>query len=328
MKHLKYLSLIIISILLIIHLILNHIYKPITYTESKILFGTVVKITLNGPRAKETVDTIFKELSRLNNTFNIYNPHSLVYKLNKDKTLTTTESSLFEILSISKIFSEITDGAFDITIQPLVKLYKKYKDKNEIPPDSEIKEATKKVNYKYINSYKDGDHFKITLNPQSSIDLGGVAKGYAIEKAMQCIKNKKVNYLIIDAGGNIKIQGAKEQNLGIQHPRKTNEIISKIKLSSGQTVSTSGDYQRYFIYKGKRYHHIIDPKTGYPSNKCQSVTVIGHNSTYTDILSTAIFILGPDKIEEIINKTNGTFKKDNYRIYVINNSGKLLKFIF
>ena len=306
--------------------------KVTTYTKSKILFGTVVNITICSENAENNIDVLFKNLQHYNDIFNIYNQNSLISQLNTKINIITNEKCLYDILFLSKYFGKLTNGAFDITIEPLVKLYKKYRLKKLIPPYKFIKQTLKYVNYKNIHIKKINDkQFRISLAPNTSIDLGGVAKGYAVEKASELLKGKKVKYAIIDAGGNIKVIGKLPNNkkwlIGIQHPRKINNIIKNIHIMPGDSVSTSGDYFRYFIYKGKRCHHILDPKTGYPANKCQSVTVVGKNSAITDILSTAIFVLGPQKVKALTNKTNKYFPKDNYRIYIIDNKGKLLRFI-
>ena len=154
------------------------------------------------------------------------------------------------------------------------------------------------VNYRSIILDKKDQTVKFKRKGMA-INLGGVAKGYALDRAIKVLKERKVKEALINAGGDIKIMGKRDWKIGLQHPRKEDEVLAVIKLKD-QAIATSGDYQRYFIKKGKRYHHIINPETGYPANKCMSVTIIGPNAIQTDILATGVFILGPEKGMELI----------------------------
>jgi thiamine biosynthesis lipoprotein len=127
------------------------------------------------------------------------------------------------------------------------------------------------------------------------IDLGGIAKGYAVDAAIRVLKEKNVESAMVNAGGDIYVLGRKHGKpwrIGIRHPRRGGEILGIVEVED-KAIVTSGDYERYFFSEGKRYHHILNPKTGYPANECQSVTIVAKKATIADGLATGVFVLGP-----------------------------------
>ena len=143
-----------------------------------------------------------------------------------------------------------------------------------------------------------------SLNPDVQLNFGAYAKGYAIDLSIQHLKNMGIKNAIINTGGDLKAigkHGDRHWRIAIQHPRQQN-IIATIETHGEESVFTSGDYERYYMYKGKRYHHILDPRTGYPADQSQSVTVIHHNSGLADAAATALFIAGSEQWLEIAQK--------------------------
>ena len=214
--------------------------------------------------------------------FSRTNEKSELYGVNKKEKAPTGE--LMDLIEFGKSFSEKTGGAFDITVSPLSDLWN-VKEREKPPTEEEIAQALKKTGYE-----------KITLSPfklhDAEIDLGAIAKGYIADKLTLFFKNENTDNVIIDLGGNVAVIG--EYTVGIRDPFLPNELFAKITLKDKSAV-TSGAYQRYFEYEGKKYHHIIDARNG----KCaeagfSSVTVISESSLYADALSTAVFILGED----------------------------------
>ena len=213
------------------------------------------------------------------------------------ETLDTIEKAVY--------VSEKSDGAFDPTIGPEIKLWDFFKKIR--PSDAEIRKNLPLVNYKNIIIDK-GKSTVFLKKKNMLLDLGGIAKGYAADLAVQALKQKGISSGIVAIAGDIKAFGLKPDNkpwvVGIKNPRqKSNddEIIARVPLSD-KAISTSGDYERYFIMDGQRYHHLLIPQTGYPAYACQSATVIADKGVTTDGFDNALFILGPEKGIELANK--------------------------
>lgn len=285
--------------------------KNTVYSESRPLMGTIATITVYGieeKKAKEVIDSAFKAMEKIEKLCSRFLPESDVSRINKSSGILPVPVSdeTFEIVEKSIFYSKLTDGAFDITIAPIVELWQIGKKSQRIPSDSEIADTLNLVSYK-----------EVLLNPQRKtiflkkkgmkIDLGGVAKGYANDQAISTLKKFGVKQALIDFGGQISVLGKphnkKNWRIGIQHPRELNRTIAAIEIKSG-SVATSGDYMRYFTgADGIRYHHIFDPKTGKPAKSgCSSVTVVAPDGITADILSTSIFVLGPNKGLALVEK--------------------------
>lgn len=253
-------------------------------TRQSFAFDTVLNITADEKYQSEIAEA-FRMCQDYELIFSRTNEKSELYKLNAGE-LTTPSQKLENVIEFSLAMSNFTEGAFDITITPLVDLWN-IKERTTPPTDDEIKEAQAKVDYK-----------KVTLKPFSlggaTLDLGAVAKGYVADKLVEYFKNQGVEDAIIDLGGNVALIG--EHTVGIRNPKNPDEIFAVMTLKDTSAV-TSGAYQRYFEYDGKRYHHIIDPRTGKSADSgIASVTVVSPSSMYADALSTSIYILGEDAL--------------------------------
>ena len=214
-----------------------------------------------------------------------------------DKVLLEGED-LIETINRSIYYGDLSDGAFDITVQPVLDLYTySFTELKRPPTDEEIKSAVKEIGYK--NIVINGTSIEFT-KPNMKITLGGIAKGYAVEKAINILKQKGIKHALVNAGGNMRAIGNKgnktnneKWSIALQNPRKTDEYITLIYLDNN-AVSTSGDYERYFN-ENKTFHHIINPKTGYSATDLISVTIVADNAYDADALSTSVFVLGPEK---------------------------------
>ena len=197
----------------------------------------------------------------------------------------------------------MSDGAFDITVQPILDLYNRsFIEKNSAPSGEEINKELKKVDYKRV-IIKDQ---KIQIGDDQIITLGGIAKGYAVEKAIEILKRHNITMALVDASGNMRALGRKPDgvwNIAMEDPRNVNNYITIIPLDNN-AVSTSGDYERYFD-PGMKYHHIINPKTGYSATELISVTIVTDNAFDADALSTAVFVLGKEKGMKLIESLPG-----------------------
>ena len=268
-------------------------------SKKEFLMDTEVEIIL--PQGgEEDFTAAFNEIRRIEKLMDVHNPESEISRINRlgSKETIKISKELFEVLKEALKYSRLTSGAFDVSICPLSHLWGEKGKLKEVPEVEEIEKILPLVNYR--NIILDERNQTVEFEREGmAIDLGGVTKGYALDCAIIVLEKRGVKEALINAGGDIKVIGKKDWKIGLQHPRKENEVLAVIKLKN-RAIATSGDYQRYFIKEGKRYHHIVNPKTGYPAIECMSVTIIGSSAIQTDILATGVFILGSEKGMELI----------------------------
>ena len=223
---------------------------------------------------------------------------------------------LYGVIERSVGYSDATDGAFDITIKPLVDLWDIKSGKNTVPDDSYIKEKIKNVSYKNIVFLPDS---KIGFSDSATkLDLGGVAKGYGADRLCEIIKGYSYEWALLDLGGNIYCMGDREFNIGIQHPDgERGEYFHTVKAKN-LSVVTGGGYERGFEVNGRYYHHIISPFDGYPADSgLKSVTVTGVSSEMCDAYSTAVFVYGKEMAKKLCET------KDNISFIIMDNNGNV-----
>ena len=280
---------------------------------------TIITISIysysNDADAEAIMDKCFDLCKHYEQIFSKTVKDSDIHKLNHKEKFEHNEFT-DKIINDSLDISEATEGAFDITISPLVDLWNISGGNTSVPSKDKINDCLKKVNYKNIIS--DSDSFSLKKNTQ--VDLGGIAKGFIADKLKNYMVSEGVTSAIINLGGNVLTIGdnnGDDFTIGIKKPfsKKENEYSAKIKIKD-KSVVTSGSYERYFKKDGKIYHHILNPKTGYPvENNLNSVTIISENSEYGDAYSTACFVLGLDKGMKFIEQQNDTeaifITKDN-----------------
>jgi thiamine biosynthesis lipoprotein len=209
---------------------------------------------------------------------------------------------LFDLLVTAKEYSVITDGAFDITYASVGYLYDFRKHVR--PNEAQIDKALPAVNFRHV--LLDPKQQTVQFSQKGvRIDLGGIAKGYSVDRGIDVLKSRGFTRMYVSAGGDSRIVGdrfGKPWMVGIRDPRKgEGEVITRIPLVDA-AISTSGDYERFFEEAGVRYHHIIDPRTGHSASKVRSATIIGPYAMRTDGLSKTAFVLGPEKAMEIYNR--------------------------
>jgi len=202
-----------------------------------------------------------------------------------------------ELLQQSLEYSHLSHGAFDVTIGPLTALWNFEDGQGDLPDPEAIEQKLPLVDYRGL--FLDKEHQVVGLKKAGAmIDLGGIAKGFGVDRAVSVLKQEKIAGGIVNAGGDIRLFGKKPGeevwHIGIQHPRRTNEILVSLKLTD-QSIVSSGDYERFFLKDNLRYHHILDPKTGWPATDCQSVTIVSKTALEGDALCTSVFILGTEK---------------------------------
>jgi len=276
-----------------------------TIKRTKILLGTVVEIQVrdaDGQKAEDAITKAFAEVKRIDDLFTTYNEASPVWKINNSvDTIINIDSEIYNLIILCDSITKLSNGSFDVSLDNLTKVWGFYTDDPQLPTKSEIDSALLNSGWQKITLLGDN---KIIKKNNVGLNFGAIAKGYAVDKAINVLKKLGINEALINAGGEISVIG-NNWIVGIQHPRETNSIIKKIKLD-GFTVATSGDYEQYFAVDGKRYHHILDPRTGYPSTGLRSVTIINKENTITDALATAVFVMGKENGLKLIETLDGT----------------------
>jgi len=285
-------------------------WKEKIYKETRIAMYTVTSITVSSDskeKANTAIDRAFIELDRLANLMNFYSKDSELSAINDSAGIRPVRVSkeTAEVIERAVYTSVNTGGAFDVTIGPVVRLWD-FKS-GIIPSEATLREALSKVGYE--NIVLDRVNNTVFLKKKGmAIDLGGILKGYSADRAVDILKQNGISSGVVAVGGEVKAFGTKLDgdawNVGIKNPRQKgegDEIIATIKLSD-KAISTSGDYEKFMIKDGKLYHHLLDPKTGYPVYECQSVSIIADNAVDTDAFATGIFILGPVKGMEAVKK--------------------------
>jgi len=289
------------------------------YSKVEFLMDTIVEIKVyhkSKAKAQEAINSSMEEMRRIEQKMSYFLPGSEVSRINKEALLERGKESplaegwipvsdeLLSLLRESVLLSELTKGCFDITIYPLWKIWKFEGENLEVPDEKEIKKGLQLVGYNNIII----ENGKIKFVKRGmGIDLGGIAKGYAVDAAIRVLKKKNINSAMVNAGGDMYVLGKKQGKpwrIGIRYPRREREILGTIEIED-RAIVTSGDYERFFFSGGKRYHHIINPKTGYPADECQSVTIVAKEATFADGLATGIFVLGPKEGMALIENLEG-----------------------
>lgn len=254
-------------------------------------------------KAQQLIGAIEQEMFRIDKQMSPYKEQSELSVVNRNAGSQNVKISaeLFDLLMVAQHISKISEGAFDITYASIGYQYD-YRERKR-PSQRAIKKALPLINYTAITL--DKSESTVHFNHQNvKIDLGGIAKGYAVKRCLAILKNAGVAHGLVSAGGDTGLLGDRRGRpwvVGIKHPRAENKTAVHIPLEN-EAISTSGDYERYFIENGVRYHHIINPKTGDSARKVVSVSIIGKNPTYVDALSTTIFVMGLSKGLALINK--------------------------
>jgi FAD:protein FMN transferase len=271
------------------------------------IMGTRITVELwadDKDKADRAIDAVLDEMRHIDDSMSTYKPTSEVSQVNAkaaDGPMPISKE-LFDLLTTAKEYSVITEGAFDITYASVGYMYDFRKRVR--PTEGEISKALPAVDYRHVLL----DPKKQTVQFSQKgvrIDLGGIAKGYSVDRGIDVLKSLGFTRAYVAAGGDSRIIGdrfGKPWMVGIRDPRKgAGEVITRIPLVDA-AISTSGDYERFFDEDGTRYHHIIDPHTGHSASKVRSATVIGPYATRTDGLSKTAFVLGPEKAMEIYNR--------------------------
>ncbi|MGQ0794327.1 MAG: FAD:protein FMN transferase [Deltaproteobacteria bacterium] len=302
-------------ILLILASILFSAQKPFLVERAFFAMGSAIEFKVYCGEMREVCnEKIFKsylEVKRLDDILSNYKPDSALSRLNSRAGMgkTPAPKELFDIASRSLHFSELTDGAFDISVGKLVDLWKEAARAKKIPERKLIKDtASNCVGNRHIKLYPDTLEIE-TTSDCLLIDFGGIGKGYAVDRAIESLKSQGIRSALVNFSGNIYALGAPHEEpawvVGVKHPTKVGEFLAFIAIRDAG-VSTSGDYERYSLIEGKRHSHIIDPRTGAPVESIPSVTVVSKSATDADALSTAFSVMGESGARGVLRKFSDT----------------------
>ena len=287
-----------------------------TFKRTQILLGTVVEIQVRDEdeqKAENAITQAFAEVKRIDDLFTTYNEESPVWEINNNSdTLIKVDDEIYNLLLLCDSVAQLSDGCFDVSLDNLTKAWGFYSDNPHLPNKTAIDSA---LNLSGWNNIQLIENQTLIRRKNVGLNFGAIAKGYAVDKAIDVLKNSGIKEALVNAGGEIRVFG-NDWLIGIQHPREINSIIKKLKLRD-ISVATSGDYEQYFEVDGIRYHHILDPKTGFPSRGLQSVSVINKANAFADALATAVFVMGKEKGMKLIESL------DNTEAMIIDEEGKI-----
>jgi len=278
-------------------------------------FARAVVIAKDMDAAGKCIESGFTQINKVDDLMSDYKSDSEISSVNRDgfKKAVQLSQSTYEVLQRSIEFSKLTDGAFDVTVGPLVELFRKAKNKQVLPGRDEIADARSKVGFEKLKL--DGRNRTVQFTVEGmQLDLGGIAKGYAVDKAVETMQSHGAIGGMVDLGGDIRCFGAPLKGrdhwvIGLQNPNilkdsAGREVLLKLKMTNG-AIATSGDYQQFILIEGKRHSHIIDRRTGTSTEGLSSVTIIADNATDADALATSVSVMGSENGLELIEKIPG-----------------------
>jgi thiamine biosynthesis lipoprotein len=276
------------------------------FDRTEAIMGTRIYVQVwaeDATKGNEAIDAVMAEMRRIDELMSHYKPESELSQINEraNREPVQVDQELFDLIKLSTYYSQITEGAFDITYASVGYLYDY--PKHVHPTEAQIKSALPGVNWRNM-LLDEGQHTVRFEHPGMRIDLGGIGKGYAVDRGVAILKARGIDHAVVTAGGDTRIIGdhmGRPWLVAIRHPDNPQKVVTRIPLSDA-AMSTSGDYERYFDEDGVRYHHIIDPHTGHSASKVRSATIIAPTATQTDGMSKTAFVLGPEKALEIINR--------------------------
>jgi len=282
--------------------------KPLAKVEqTRSLMGTFVIITVYSDKetADSAIDAAFARMEEIERKASTFIGQSEVSQLNRDGYLDTPSHDILELLTMSADYSQLTDGYFDITVKPLLDLWSGglWQESAEVQ-QSKLDETLGLVGWDKI-SIEDN---RIDLEVEGmEITLGGIAKGYATDEALEVLRDMGIKHALVNAGGDVSTLDSKPNeepwSVAMVNPDDTSQSLAIFNISD-KSVATSGNYERYFDSE-KKAHHIINPKTGYSADESISVTIIAENGTQADALATGVFVMGPEEGMNLVESLDG-----------------------
>lgn len=289
-----------------------------SFDRNGVAMDTTISLKATGKEAKEAVNESFQRIEEIDKLANAQNPESDVSKINAaaGKEYVQVDPAIYEMLEFSQAYSEKTNGLWDISVGIMTKLWQIGNEGQHIPTNEEIQQALLRINYRDI-LLRPEDHSVMLAKEGMVIDLGGIAKGYAVDEVRAIYAKHHIENGLINMGASSMYalgtnSKGKAWNIGMKHPRsdKSDTFLGIVAIED-EYLSTSGDYERYFIQDGVRYCHIFDVRTGYPAQSgvmSDSVVIdasVPYGGMISDMVTTIIFVLGPQKGLDFVNGMDG-----------------------
>ncbi|HEX7374277.1 MAG TPA: FAD:protein FMN transferase [Steroidobacteraceae bacterium] len=276
------------------------------YEREEAIMGTRIAVQLwseDPELAVRAIDAVMDDMRRTDELMSTYKPESQLSQVNAHayERAVKVDPDIIDVVEKALEYSRLSNGAFDITYASVGYLYD-YRQ-HVHPTEAQIEAALPAVDYRQLRVDRKAGTIRF-LKPGMRIDLGGIAKGWAVDRGVEILRRLGIEHAMVNAGGDTRLLGdrlGKPWIVGIRDPRKDNAVVARIPLQD-EAISTSGDYERYFEENGVRYHHILVPGTGKSPSLVRSVTVIGATATHTDGLTKPIFILGVEKGMEFVRR--------------------------
>lgn len=310
----------------LILLIFCNANAQIAVKRDTVLMGSRFDITIvaaDSTSAEKNINLVIDEIIRIEELISEWKPSSQVSEVNKNAGIKPVKvnKELFDLTKHALSFSEITNGAFDISIAAMDKIWKFDGSMEELPSQNTLLKAIEKVGYKNIELNETQSTIYLKL-PGMKIGFGATGKGYAADQGRLLMQQLNAKAGIVNASGDMAIWGTQPENtpwrIGITNPLKPYKSLKILEVTNA-AITTSGDYEKYVEFDDKRYSHIINPKTGMPASGLISVTVIGENAETANGLSTSIMVLGHEKGLELLKNY------PNYACLILTDKGKIKK---
>jgi thiamine biosynthesis lipoprotein len=272
------------------------------FRQARYVMGTVAEIAVaavDRQIAERAMASGFHALRQVDQCMSVYQPASELSRLNRlaAKHWVHTDPDILAVTTEALHISRQSDGALDVTILPLMRLWGFVQREGRVPAIEELQATLPLVNYRHI--HLDASRGAIRFDREGmELDFGGIAKGFAIDKALAALLAQGVHHALVNAGGDLFAMGSATKEtawvVDIQHPHAVDRSLATLRVHN-RSVATSGNYENYFEQQGTRYGHLIDPRTGYPVSAVTSVTVLAKTAMQADAISTAAFVLGPEQ---------------------------------
>lgn len=268
------------------------------FGDARAKMGTEVSVYLwheDEESGRAAVEAVFAEMDRINALMSTYVDDSAISRINREAAAgwVSAGDELFDLLLRSLDVSVLTRGAFDVTFDSVGQ---HYDYRQGLRPDSaELESSVERIDYRLVETDAKTGSVRFS-KPGVRINLGGIAKGYAVEQGVAVLRSAGVRHARVTAGGDTRLLGSRLDQpwiVGVRSPDDDAQIVIRLPLED-EAISTSGDYERFFIEDGRRYHHILEPSTGEPAEGVRSATVVGPDAVITDALSTSLFVMGVD----------------------------------
>ncbi|HIP53021.1 MAG TPA: FAD:protein FMN transferase [Chromatiales bacterium] len=279
------------------------------YSREEAIMGTRISVQLwsdDSAAAEEAIDAVMAEMHRIDALMSPFKTDSQLARVNREAAERPVPVSpeLFELVRRALRVSVLSGGAFDITFASVGYAYD-YRNRKR-PDEHWVRAHLDRIDYRHVDLDEESRTIRFRL-PGVRIDLGGIAKGHAVDRAIALLKQRGIRQALVSAGGDSRLLGdhrGRPWNIGIRDPRRKDTSTAVLPLAD-TAISTSGDYERYFEAGGRRYHHILSPSTGRSVDQARSVTILGPDATTTDALSTSVFVLGPERGMALVERLPG-----------------------